>query len=66
MKQYTEADVSAAISLVNKGISLRKTSWETGVPKATVQNRLKGRPSHQIAYTHLQALSDIQEKALDD
>ena len=40
--KYTQADVLEAVKMVQKlGLSLSKASLATGVPKSTLQNRMK-------------------------
>ncbi|KAF4631462.1 hypothetical protein G7Y89_g6669 [Cudoniella acicularis] len=63
---YTEEDVMRALDAVAGGATISGASRDYGVPRGTLQERLKGRQSHQEAARHLQKLSPVQEKRLTD
>jgi 4-hydroxybenzoate polyprenyltransferase len=61
---YTEEDVIRALNTGVDGATISRASKSYGVPCSTLQERLKGRHSHQEAAEHLQKLSLVQEKSL--
>lgn len=64
--QYTEEDVMRALDAIGNGASTRKASLEWGVPRSTLQDRIRGHDNRQIGATHLQKLAPVQEKRLTD
>lgn len=60
--QYDEKSLQSAILDVQNGMSVQRASKTWGVPRSTLQNRLKGSESHKIAHSHLQRLSTEQEE----
>ena len=59
MKSYCEEDVNLAIQAVHMGRSIRKAALEWGVPRATLQDRLNGTPTMQVAKSGSQRLSPV-------
>ncbi|KAI7909099.1 transposase [Pyricularia oryzae] len=66
MKQYTESQLASAINDVNNGQPIAKASRKWGIPRSTLQGRLKGSRSHKNAKHPFQKLSSEQEKHLAD
>ncbi len=66
MKQYTEKQLISAINDVNNGNPIAKTSRKWGIPRSTLQSRLKGSQPYKKAQSPFQRLSTEQEKHLAD
>lgn len=64
--EYTKQDLQQALNAVTNGMSQRKAEFEYGVPRATLQNRIKGHISRQEAYVPQQRLSTVQEQRLSE
>ncbi|KAH8650862.1 hypothetical protein BGZ60DRAFT_534049 [Tricladium varicosporioides] len=65
-REYTEEDVMRALEAITSGASTSWASKNYGVPRSTLQERLKGRQSYQEAASYLQKLSLVQEQGLTD
>jgi len=63
---YTEDDIQRALAEVAKGRSVRKACLDWGVPRGTLQDRIKGRVSLKEAHEPFQRLSPVQEQRLTD
>lgn len=61
---YNEQAVQEALHAIANGMSQNKAELEYGVPRSTLQNRLKGIPTRQQAHAHEQRLSPTQEDHL--
>lgn len=61
---YTEEDVQRALNAITNGTSQKKAGLEFGVPRSTLQNRMKGHISRQEAHIPQQRLSTVQEERL--
>ncbi|KAI0999709.1 hypothetical protein K3495_g8488, partial [Podosphaera aphanis] len=64
MPQYTENNLQEALEALANGQSLEKASSKWGVPRSTLQNRLKGVQSGDVASSDSQRLSLTQENCL--
>ena len=64
MHAYTEADVQKALNVIANGMSQKKAGLEYGVPRSTLQNRIKGHISREEAHVPQQRLSTVQEERL--
>jgi hypothetical protein len=64
MHIYTEADIQKALSAITNGMSQKKAGLEYGVPRSTLQNRIKGHISRAEAHEPQQRLSTVQEEQL--
>ena len=64
MPKYTENALQSAILEVSSGTPLREAARHWGVPRTTLQNRLKGHTSRSIAYEPYQRLAQEQERSL--
>ncbi|KZL82905.1 transposase [Colletotrichum incanum] len=64
MSQYTEYEVNQALADISNGHSARDASTKWGVPRSTLQNRLKGIQPRDTAFADLQRLSVSQEAKL--
>ncbi|KAI1000588.1 hypothetical protein K3495_g7605 [Podosphaera aphanis] len=64
MPQYTENHLQEALKALANGQSLKKASSKWGVPRSTLQNRLKGVQSRDVASSDSQRLSLTQENCL--
>ncbi|TVY12490.1 hypothetical protein LARI1_G009648, partial [Lachnellula arida] len=64
MPLYTENDVQLALRAIASGMTQKTAGLEYGVPRGTLQDRIKGRLSRQEAHTFQQRLSMIQEDHL--
>jgi hypothetical protein len=62
--EYNEQDIQQALNAITNGMSQRKAELEYGVPRATLQNRMKGHISRQEAHVPQQRLSTVQEQRL--
>ncbi|OHE98099.1 transposase [Colletotrichum orchidophilum] len=61
MKQYTEVDVSQTLGAMANGQSLKKASLELGVPRSTLQRRIRGAQLRDTAVSDQQRFSPTQE-----
>ncbi|KAK2736330.1 transposase [Colletotrichum kahawae] len=57
MPLYSEDDVLRALTAITNGISVKKAAFEHGVPRSTLQNRIRGIQTRDIAFFDLQKLS---------
>ena len=64
--RYTEEDLQRALNVVINGKSMRKAYRDYGVPRSTIQNRIKGHVSMKEAKEPYQRLSLVQEQRLTD
>ncbi|OHW96941.1 transposase [Colletotrichum incanum] len=64
MGQYTEYEVGKALGDIANGVPIQAASRKWGVPRSTLQNRLKGIQPRDIAFADLQQLSVSQEAKL--
>jgi 4-hydroxybenzoate polyprenyltransferase len=62
--EYNEQDIQQALNTITNGMSQRKAELEYRVPRATLQNRIKGHISRQEAHVPQQRLSTVQEQRL--
>lgn len=62
--QWAEEDVQRALNAITNGMSIQKAGREYGVPRSTLQDRIKGALSKQEAHEHEQRLSQVQEDHL--
>lgn len=65
MKRYSENDVFEAMAEVEQGSSIRVAARKWGVPKATLQDRIRGVKSQRELTATLQKLSLTQEDGLE-
>ena len=63
---YTEDDIQRALADVGNGRSVRKACLDWGVPRGTIQDRIKGSVSRKEASEPFQRLSPVQEQRLTD
>ena len=63
---YTEYDVMRALDDIANGVKVRKASLEWGVPRSTIQDRMKNHTSHQESAQHLQRLPQVLEDRLTE
>jgi len=62
MAKYTEDDVAEAIfDFTDRGISLRKAAAQRGIPRSTLQDRMKGAEAKKDQFQPFQRLSKTQE-----
>lgn len=64
MPKYTEQDIQNAILDVLGGLGIRPTCRAHGVPRSTLQHRLKGVGTRSEGREQFQRLSAIQETHL--
>jgi DDE superfamily endonuclease/Psq-like protein/Tc5 transposase-like DNA-binding protein len=64
MRKYTEEDLQRALFAVKNGLSQKKAQTIYGVPRSTLQNRIKGHITRQEAHEPEQRLSKVQEEGL--
>ena len=65
MPKYTEDDLKEAINAIQNGVSIRQASKDWGVPKTTLQDRIKGAQPKGLYESQVQQkLSVEQEKHL--
>ncbi|KAK1852830.1 transposase [Colletotrichum chrysophilum] len=64
MPSYSEDDVLRALAAIANGTSVKKAAFEHGVPRSTLQNRIRGVQTRDIAFSDLQRLSPTQESHL--
>ena len=64
MTNYTENEVNQALDSIANGQSVRKASLYWGVPRSTLQDRLRGSQSKATAASSRQKLSTTQENHL--
>ncbi|KAI0996863.1 hypothetical protein K3495_g11320 [Podosphaera aphanis] len=64
MPQCTESNLQEALEALANGQTLKKASSKWGVPRSTLQNRLKGVQSRDVASSDSQRLSLTQENCL--
>ncbi|KAI1001453.1 hypothetical protein K3495_g6746 [Podosphaera aphanis] len=64
MPQYTENNLHEALDALANGQRLKKASSWWGIPRSTLQNRLKGVQSRDVASADSQRLSLTQENCL--
>ncbi|KAI1007914.1 hypothetical protein K3495_g315 [Podosphaera aphanis] len=57
MPQYTKNNLQEALEALANGQSLKEASSKGGVPQSTLQNRLKGVQSGEVASSDSQTLS---------
>ena len=62
MKEYTEADIQAAIDAVLEGTSIRQAALSHGVPRQTLSRRILNRMPPLLAHEKQQRLSQVQEE----
>lgn len=62
--RYSNEDVSQALDAIKGGQSLRKAASQWGVPRTTLQRRMQGAQSREIAFSEQQRLSQAQESNL--
>jgi len=62
--QYTQESLEEALLDVSNGSTVREAARTWGVPRSTLQNRLKGYEPHSTAHSDSQRLSIEQEKKL--
>ncbi|KAK2773435.1 transposase [Colletotrichum kahawae] len=64
MPSYTENDIINALKAIANGQSIKKAAFEHGMPRLTLQYRMKGVQTRDIAFSDLQRLSPTQESHL--
>ncbi|KAL0940515.1 transposase [Colletotrichum truncatum] len=64
MRQYTEDDLLKALEAVTSGCSIKKAAHDKGIPRTTLQNRIRGHQTRGVAFAGLQRLSPTQESHL--
>ncbi|KDN72148.1 putative transposase [Colletotrichum sublineola] len=64
MSQYTENEINGAIADIKNGTSARVASRRWGVPRSTLQDRIRGAQQRAAALEDLQRLSNAQEVKL--
>ncbi|KAH9240177.1 hypothetical protein K456DRAFT_1037670 [Colletotrichum gloeosporioides 23] len=64
MPQYTEDDINQALEAVARGTSVKKAAFEWGIPRSTLNSRIKGHQARDVAFSDLQRLSTSQESHL--
>ncbi|KAK2767250.1 hypothetical protein CKAH01_15293 [Colletotrichum kahawae] len=64
MPLYSEDDVLRALTAIANGTSVKKAAFEHGVSRSTLQNRIRGVQTRDIAFSDLQRLSPTQESHL--
>ncbi|KAK2770414.1 hypothetical protein CKAH01_14757 [Colletotrichum kahawae] len=57
MPSYTENDIINALEAIANGQSIKKAAFEHSVPRSTLQCRMKGVQTRDIAFSDLQRLS---------
>lgn len=62
--RYSNEDVRQALDDIKGGKSLRKAASQWGVPRTTLQRRMQGAQSREIAFSEHQRLSQSQESNL--
>ena len=50
MRKYSEADVQNALNAIANGMSHKTAALEFGVPRSTLEGRIKGHVSRQEAH----------------
>ena len=65
MTLYTEDDVQNALTDLKNGYSIRTATARHGVPRTTLQDRLKGAQTARQSHADQQRLSVIQEDQLE-
>ncbi len=66
MSDYTEYDIMRALDEVANGTSLRRAALKWGVPRSTLQGRLKNPHTRQEAASYLQRLPTVIEDRLTE
>ena len=61
---YTEDDIQRALADVGNGRSVHKAYLDWGVPRDTIQDRIKGSVSRKEANEPFQRLLPVQEQRL--
>ncbi|OLN80949.1 hypothetical protein CCHL11_10420, partial [Colletotrichum chlorophyti] len=64
MGEYTENQVIQALEAIASGQSVKKAASVWGVPRSTLQYRIRGSQARGIAFSDLQRLPPIQENQL--
>lgn len=64
VKQYSEDDVQDALTAIANGSSVRDAAKEWGIPRSTIQNRIRGCQQRKEAFSSFQRLSSTQESLL--
>ncbi|KAK8041339.1 hypothetical protein PG994_014346 [Apiospora phragmitis] len=62
MNQYSEKELQEALDYIANGTPIKQAAREYGIPRSTLQNRLKGQHSRSEGAADLQRLSPNQEK----
>lgn len=62
--RYSEQDLQDALLAITKGMSQRQAEIKYNIPRATLQNRMKGYVSRAEAHEYRQKLSKVQEDRL--
>lgn len=61
MPSYTEDHITQALEEVAQGQSIKKAAMKWGVPRSTLQSRMRGTQSRDIAFSDQQRLSPTDE-----
>ncbi|TIC91612.1 Jerky like protein [Colletotrichum higginsianum] len=64
MGQYTEDEVNQALDAITNGMPIKRAGQVYGIPRSTLQYRIKGTQPRSIAFSDLQRLSVSQEAKL--
>ena len=64
MPSYTEDHITQALEAITQGQSIKKAALEWGVPRLTLQNRMRGTQSRDVAFSDQQRLSPTDENHL--
>ena len=64
MSRYTEDDILQALNDITNGKSMPEVVRTSGVPRSTLQGRIKGSETYSIAAESQQRLSRVQEDYL--
>ncbi|KAI1867673.1 uncharacterized protein JN550_006814, partial [Neoarthrinium moseri] len=64
MKSYSEQDLQEAIAAIANGAGIKESSREFGIPKSTLQNRIRGHQPRSEAFANQQRLLPSQEEWL--
>ena len=64
MPSYTEDHITQALEAITQGQSIKKAALEWGVPRSTLQNRMRGTQSRDVAFSDQQRLSPTDENHL--
>ena len=64
MKQYSEEELQQALQAILSGQTIKRAAIEHGIPRSTLQNRIKGQQPRSEAFSDFQRLRPVQEELL--